>query len=98
MSKKAETAPREMTGDTRGIREIPDTLRRGARMSPAQRRWSLTAATVLILALVMLIIVSAGRSVSILKVNESALVNGVRHIIVELLDYHLFFIGTEDVR
>ena len=71
MSKKAETAPQELMGDTRGIREIPDTLRRGARMSPKQRRWSLTAATVLILALIMLIIVSQSRSVSILKVNES---------------------------
>ena len=71
MSKKAEKAPQELMGDTRGIREIPDTLRRGARMSPIQRRWSLTAATVLILALVMLIIVSQSRSVSILKVNES---------------------------
>ena len=71
MSKKAEKTPQELMGDTRGIREIPDTLRRGARMSPTQRRWSLTAATVLILALIMLIIASQSRSVSILKVNES---------------------------
>ena len=48
MSKKAEKAPQELMGDTRGIKEIPDTLRRGARMSPNQLHWSLFAAGALI--------------------------------------------------
>ena len=74
MSKNAETTSQVLMGDTRGIREIPDTLRRGARMSPKQLRYSLFIATVLILALITLIIVSQGRATSILKVNESAVV------------------------
>ncbi len=74
MSKKAEKTPLELMGDTRGIREIPDTLRRGARMSPKQLRFSLAVATVLLLALIGLIIVSQSRAVSILKVNESSVV------------------------
>ena len=64
----------EIMADTRGLREIPDTLRRGARMSPKQRRYSLLFATVLVLALMALIIVSQSSATSILKVNESAVV------------------------
>lgn len=71
---QTEKKPLELMGDTRGIREIPDTLRRGARMSPKQLRFSLFFATVLILALIALIIISQGRAVSILKVNESSVV------------------------
>lgn len=74
MSKKFEKTPQELMGDTRGIREIADTLRRGARMSPKQLRVSLFAATVLVLALIILIILSQGRATSILKTNESAVV------------------------
>ena len=72
MSKNKEMTPEILMGDTRGIREIPDTLRRGARMSPKQRRYSLIAATILILALVMLLFVSQNNATTILKVNESS--------------------------
>ena len=64
--------PEVLMGDTRGIREIPETLRRGARMSPKQRRYSLIAATILILVLVVLIFVSQNNATNILKVNESS--------------------------
>ena len=75
MSKKAEKDPQElMIEDTRGIREIADTLRRGTRMSPKQLRFSLIAATVLLLVLILLILISQSRAVSILKVNESSVV------------------------
>ena len=74
MSKKIETAPQAVMGDTRGLKDIPDTLRRGARMSPKQLRWSLFFATILILALAALIVISKGRATEILKVNESAVV------------------------
>lgn len=69
-----EKAPQELMGDTRGLKEIPDTLRRGARMSPKQLRYSLFFATVLILVLVVLLVLSQSWATHILKVNESAAV------------------------
>ena len=72
MSKNAEMNQQVLMGDTRGIREIPDTLRRGARMSPKQLRWSLFVASVLVLALLVLLILSQGMATAILKVNESS--------------------------
>jgi len=74
VSMKTEKSALELMGDTRGLREIPDTLRRGARMSPKQRRWSLFFAAAAILALILLLIVSQSRATAILKVNESAVV------------------------
>lgn len=73
MSKKVEMAalagPRE---DTRGIKEIPETLRRHARLSPKQMRISLTIATVVIIVLAALMIIAQTRATDILKNNESA--------------------------
>ncbi len=74
MSKKDEMNAQIRMGDIRGMRELPDTLRRGMRMSPAQLRWSLLIAAVAVLALVMLIMVSQQAATSILKVNESSVV------------------------
>ena len=81
MSKKIEMAvqagPRE---DTRGLKEIPETLRRHARLSPKQMRISMTIATVVILVLAALMIVSQSRATDILKNNESAvLLNEAMH-------------------
>ena len=74
MSKRELSAPRVPMGDTRGMRELPDTLRRGVRMSPIQLRWCLIIATVLVLGLAALILVSQQQATAILKVNESAVV------------------------
>ena len=74
MSKKDEMNAQIRMGDIRGMRELPDTLRRGMRMSPAQLRWSLLIAAVAVLALVLLIMVSQQAATSILKVNESSVV------------------------
>ena len=60
--------------DMRGVRDIPDTLRRGVRMSPGQFRFSMFVASAAILVLILLIIVSQNLATSILKVNESAVV------------------------
>ena len=70
MSKKEYSAQQALMGDTRGMRELPDTLRRGARMSPTQLRWCLFIATVLVLGLIVLIIVSQQQATAILKANE----------------------------
>ena len=74
MSKKDELELQEIAEDTRGIRDIADTLRRGARMSPKQLRFSMTAAAVLLLVLIALIIISQSWTDYILKVNESSVV------------------------
>ncbi len=74
MSKKELSAPQALMGDTRGMRELPDTLRRGARMSPKQLRWCLFIATALVLGLIALILVSQQQATAILKRNESAVV------------------------
>ena len=73
-SKIVLTNPQGPMEDSRGIKDIPDTLRRGARMSSKQLRISLTAATVLIFGLVFLIILSQSNATAILKNNESAVV------------------------
>ena len=74
MSKRELSAPQVPMGDTRGMRELPDTLRRGVRMSPIQLRWCLIIATVLVLGLAALVLVSQQQATAILKVNESAVV------------------------
>ena len=74
MSKKEEKELQELVTDTRGLRDIADTLRRGARMSPKQLRSSLIIATVLLLVLISLIIMSQAWATYILKVNESSVV------------------------
>ena len=74
MSKEITATPLEMMADNRGMREIPDTLRRGARMSPKQLRRSLIIATVLVLALAALIIIAQSNATAILKTNESSVI------------------------
>ena len=74
MSKKTEMDLQEQILDTRGIRDIADTLRRGTRMNPTQFRFSMFIATTLVLVLVLLIILSQNLATSILKVNESSVV------------------------
>ena len=73
MSNKTDmTAPKAPREDTRGIKEIADTLRRHARLSNKQLRISLTVATVVIILLAAVIILAQSRAVDILKNNESA--------------------------
>ena len=56
MSKKIKLdAPIEFEKDKRGLREIPDTIRRHARMSKRQIRWSLIIAGLLLVLLAAVI-------------------------------------------
>ena len=60
--------------DERGIREIPDTLRRHARMSKRQVRLSLFCAGLLIVLIAALMIFAQNRADSILSANDDATV------------------------
>ena len=60
--------------DERGLREIPDTLRRHARMSKRQVRLSLLCAGLLIALIAALMIFAQNRADSILSANDDATV------------------------
>ena len=55
-----------------GVKDIPATLRRGIRMNNTQMRFSLTAATVMVIALILLILFASGRANEITIANERA--------------------------
>ena len=74
MSKKIDKEEQIQFQPERGIREIPDTLRRHARMSPKQMRISMIIATALVLLLAGLIILSKNNAASVLRKNESAII------------------------
>ena len=56
----------------RGIREIPETLRSGTRMTKTQLRFSMTVFGVLIVALIVIMMVAGTRAVNVQTVNEVA--------------------------
>ncbi len=60
--------------DERGLREIPDTLRRRARMSKRQVRLSLFCAGLLIVLVAALMIFAQNRADSMLAANDDATV------------------------
>ena len=55
-----------------GVKDIPDTLRRGIRMNDTQRRFALTISTVLVLALIFVILFASGRANETVVANEKA--------------------------
>ena len=56
----------------RGIREIPETVRAGVRMTKTQLRFCLTVCAVLVLALIIVSLIAGNQAVSTVKVNEAA--------------------------
>ena len=56
----------------RGIREIPQTIRSGIRMTKTQLRFSLIVCGVLIVALIAAMLIAGNQAVSATKVNEAA--------------------------
>ncbi len=56
----------------RRIRDIPSTVRSGMRMSDSQRRFALTAATLLVFALIFIILFAAGKANETVVANEKA--------------------------
>ena len=73
MSKKIKTdAPIEFEKDKRGLKDIPDTLRRHARMSERQIRWSLIIAGLLIVLLAAVMAVTDKLATDPLEAYESA--------------------------
>ena len=73
MSKKMiMDAPIEFEKDKRGLREIPDTLRRHARMSKRQVRWSLIIAGLLIVLLAAVMAITDNLATAPLEAYESA--------------------------
>ena len=74
MSNKMKLSPQGALEDRRGIRDIPDTIRRGARMNKTQFRFSLIAAAVILFVLIALIVLSKGQAAAILQHNESAVI------------------------
>ena len=73
MSKKIKTdAPIEFEKDKRGLREIPDTIRRHARMSKRQIRWSLIIAGLLLVLLAAIMVITNNLATAPLEAYESA--------------------------
>ena len=73
MSKKEKIdAPIEFEKDKRGLREIPDTIRRHARMSKRQVRWSLIIAGIILVLLGAVMIVTDNMATAPLEAYESA--------------------------
>ena len=73
MSKKNKIdAPIEFEKDKRGLKDIPDTLRRHARMSKRQIRWSLIIAGIILVLLAAVMIVSDKMATEPLQAYESA--------------------------
>ena len=56
----------------RGIREIPETVRAGVRMTKTQLRFCMTVCAVLVLALIIVSLIAGNQAVSTVKVNEAA--------------------------
>ena len=70
MNKKGEIT---FNKSGRGIRDIPDTVRRGLRMTDSQRRFALTVSTVLVFILILAIIFASGAANNTVAANEKAL-------------------------
>ena len=73
MSKKIKMdAPIEFEKDKRGLRDIPDTLRRHARMSKKQITWSLIIAGILLVLLAAVMVITNNLATAPLEAYESA--------------------------
>ena len=59
-------------GRKKGIRDIPETIRKGYRMAPGQLRFCVIAAVVLILALLVVMIIAGNRAANGVAINEEA--------------------------
>ena len=58
----------------KGTRDIPSVVRRGMRMNDSQRRFALTASTVLVLLVVFVVMIASGTGSQIVTANEKVLV------------------------
>ena len=73
MSKKIKVdTPIEFEKDKRGLKDIPDTLRRHARMSKRQIRWSLIVAGIILVLLAAVMVVTNNLATAPLESYESA--------------------------
>ena len=61
-------------GRKKGIRDIPENLRKGYRMAPGQLRFCIAAAVVLVLAVFIAMFIAGNRASSNIIINEEALV------------------------
>ncbi len=73
MSTNRETKPTSLfTGKKRGIRQIPETIRAGVRMTQPQLRFCMTVTVVLLAVLFIVMTIAGNRSNETVLVNEEA--------------------------
>ncbi len=73
MSTNRETNPKSLlTGNKRGIRQIPETIRAGIRMTQPQLRFCMTVTVVLIAVLFVVMTIAGNRANETVLVNEEA--------------------------
>ncbi len=61
-------------GRKKGIRDIPENLRKGYRMAPGQLRFCITVAVVLVLAIFIVMFIAGNNAANNVVINEEALV------------------------
>ena len=74
MSTMNGATPNTTFGRKKGIRDIPENLRKGYRMAPGQLRFCVTAAVVLVLAIFIVMFIAGNRASNGVAINEEALV------------------------
>ena len=71
MSTMNGATPNTTFGRKKGIRDIPENLRKGYRMAPGQLRFCVTAAVVLVLAIFIVMFIAGNRASNGVAINEA---------------------------
>ena len=74
MNTMSGTTPKTTFGRKKGIRDIPENLRKGYRLAPGQLRFCVTVAVILVLAVFIVMFIAGNRASNSVAINEEALV------------------------